>query len=98
MSEEKQAVKVVFAKSNNYKIYPASGVWVSVTPNGELKLDYYVEYKITPEKIEIDLAESPATERMFPEKPHFIREIQFSVLMSKSAALSFGKILQGVAS
>jgi len=86
---QEELVKFVFVKSPDYRIVAVNGVWGGLTPQGQLKLDLFIDSVITPEFITHGIREDGRLgEEIQREPPGKIitRELQVGVLLPISVA------------
>jgi len=93
----KEAVKIKFIKSNDYKMIPATGAWGGLSPNNEVVFDLFVEKHGYPKSIEIEIENGKKVEEKQDVDNIFIREAQIGVVLRPDIANSLGEWLIGKA-
>lgn len=96
MDKESQedVVKFVFVKSPDYKMIAANGVWGGVTPQGQLKLDLFVDSVDMPEFITHNILKDGRLGEEIERKPSgkiITRELQIGVLLPINIAETIAK-------
>ena len=86
---QEDLVKFVFVKSPDYRTIAASGVWGGVTPQGQLKLDLFVDSVVTPEFITHNIRKDGRLGEEIERAPSgriVTRELQIGVLLTVNVA------------
>lgn len=93
---KQQTVRIIYVKSPDYRVFAVNGAWGSVTANGTIQADLYVEQVPPPQEvihpIEGDRLGPP--EYVPPADDRRIeRHIQFGLLLSPDSARVIGQWL-----
>jgi hypothetical protein len=89
-------VKIIFKRNADYKSVPVSGIWGSVTPQGMINGDIFVESIEPPEFIVLDIDQitgEPKTTKKHPEKQDVLREAIVGLVFKPDIARSIGEWL-----
>jgi hypothetical protein len=83
-----------FRYDKDYKVVASNGVWVAITPRGDVRLEFFVESPDVPERVVHNIEPSGEVGKVVRREPthdlDVIRSVQVGVLMSL-------KELQGLA-
>lgn len=93
----KEAIKIKFRKSNDYKMIPATGAWGGLSPNNEVVFDLFVEKHVYPESIDLEIENGRKVKEKQEVENIFIREAQIGVVLRPDIAYSLGEWLIGKA-
>lgn len=101
MANEKIAgqkkVKIFYEHDPAYRIVAANGMFGGITPRGELRCDFFVEYVEPPKSITLLLSNKDKPKEESEEPNRIVRRVQFGVLVSPSHVRSFAKWFQAKA-
>lgn len=98
MTSEKTTVEISFVRDQEYKVYPATGAWGGVSPNGEVYVDFFVEKRQTPDKLVLDFEGTKQVgERREPDPQNLVRECLAGLVLDPSTARSIGEFLLSLA-
>ena len=89
-------IKVTFTRSDEYRVYAATGVWGGITPSGTVLANFMVQRRNEPESVTLDLKDGKYEEISRIEKGpeiHHVRELQCGVLLGLDDAFTIGKWL-----
>lgn len=88
-------VEINFTIEPGYKVNAANGAWGSLTPHGELKLDFFVEALAIPSQVVHSLVQGEGLGPEIRRKPSsvFERKIQTGVLLDLEVAESIAKFM-----
>lgn len=89
----KEAIKIIFRKSNDYKMIPATGAWGGLSPNNEVIFDLFVEKHVYPESIDLEIENGRKVKEKQEVENIFIREAQIGVVLRPDIAYSLGEWL-----
>ena len=87
-------VKIFFRKSDDYRVYPVSGIWGGITAQGMLACDFFVEKVDTPESVNVSMDdESGQVQEVsrFPAEPYVTREVLMGIMVRPEVARSIGQ-------
>ena len=86
-------IEIEYQYDPDYRVVAANGIFGGVTPKGELRMDFFVEYNAVPGPGEIAYkAEGDKwAETTIPQSPKLVRRIQVGVLVSPHHIDSFAK-------
>jgi hypothetical protein len=85
MAEAKE-VAIAYERASDYRIIPANGVYGGPTPQGDFRLEFYVEGLALPTEAKHTIVEGKLTDptaRPSSEMPRLVRQIQMGVLLSE---------------
>lgn len=98
MASERETIEVRFARDPAYRVYPAVGAWGGLSPNGEVHVDFYVEKRLNPKKVILEIEEGKQVgETRDPNPQPFLRECLFGLVVRPDVARSIGEFLIGLA-
>lgn len=98
MASEKTTAEITFIKDQEYRVYPATGAWGGVSPNGDVYVDFYIERRQTPDKLFLDFEGTKQVgERREPDPQNFTRECLAGLVLKPSTARSIGEFLLSLA-
>jgi len=88
-------IKVKYVYGPDYRKIPATGAWGGLSPNAEVIVNFYVEFKTKPETltIQVDEAGNLAEESGEKEEISMTRELLIGVVMRPDIAKSVGHFL-----
>ncbi|MBD3337483.1 MAG: hypothetical protein GF353_00150 [Candidatus Lokiarchaeota archaeon] len=90
MEDEKQiSFNIDFSKSKNYNIYPATGAYGGLSPNGEIICHFFIEYEKLPDniKVSVDVNSGKVKENKKTDKT-YTRDIQCTLVLRPDIAKS----------
>ena len=95
MDEEKvQSIKVYYRRDKNYRIFPATGAFGGLTPQGEICVDFFVERGLPPKHVTMQIGPgTTAREMKIEEEEHLVREMLVGLVLRPDIALSIGRFL-----
>jgi hypothetical protein len=92
---DKKLVSVEYKKTSDYKIVPATGAYGGPTPQGEILCNFYIEYQLPPDSIELEINPIKGTSKEIDKvaKGSYARELNTGVLMRPDIAKTIGEWL-----
>lgn len=84
--------KVEFVRHKDYTVYPVSGSWGGVTPQGYVKADLYIESFLAPERLPVTF-EPEDQKHEEVEDPVMVRELLSGFYMRPEVAHAIGRWL-----
>jgi hypothetical protein len=82
-------VKAKYIYDPAYRMVAANGIYGGLTPRGDLRIDFFVEYQ-EPREVAYRVDEAgQASEEPTAREPDFLRRIQVGVLVSRDHVRSF---------
>lgn len=91
---QKKRLHISYKKTSDYKVVPAAGVFGGPTGQGDILINFYVEYRVLPESVEVEInPDGSAEETPKVAKDAFIRELNTGILMRADIAKSVGEWL-----
>ncbi|MDA2930499.1 hypothetical protein MYX84_11230 [Acidobacteria bacterium AH-259-O06] len=95
LGESPQQVEIVFEYDPHYQLIAANGIWGGLTPKGDLRIDFFVEYQAAPSPGSHTYQPTPdgtVEEKSKPEKVRkVVRRLQIGVLVSPQHIASFAQ-------
>lgn len=90
-----QEIKVKYEYASDYRKIPATGAWGGLTPNGEVVVNFFVEFITKPESVKIKIDETGIIEQKSQEVKNtsWTRELLVGVVMRPDIAKSVGHFL-----
>lgn len=87
--------RILYKESQNYRKLAVNGAIGSPTPQGDLLVSFYLETRVVPDEVEIQLDESgkKIDESTNTGQYAFVRELQVGVFLSPESARSIGEFL-----
>ena len=88
-------IMVHYEYGPGYKKIPATGAWGGLSPNAEVIVNFFVEFKTKPEMIKVQVDEAGHLVEESPEKDEIsmTRELLVGVVMRPDIARSVGHFL-----
>ena len=84
---------VIYAKNEDYRLFPVTGAHGGITPSGDIILDFFIERQPFPEKLILELGEGQPKEIKKEGGANLMREMQVGVLLRADIAHKIGKWL-----
>jgi len=90
-----QEIKVKYEYASDYRKIPATGAWGGLTPNGEVVVNFFVEFITKPDSIKIRIDETGIIEQKNQEHKDmtWTREILVGIVLRPDIAESIGQFL-----
>ena len=89
-----QKAHVIFSRSDGYRLVPATGAWGGVSPQREVVVDFYIDYRRNPESVDVEMEDGKVTkETRTPEEQPIDRVMQFGLIVRPDIARVIGKFL-----
>lgn len=90
-----QEIKVKYEYAPDYRKIPATGAWGGLTPNGEVIINFFVEFITKPDSIKIKIDETGIVEQKNQEAKDitWTRELLVGVVLRPDIAESIGQFL-----
>ena len=91
---EPQEISIEYEYDSNYHVVAANGMFGGLTPRGDLRIDFFVEYTGVPEKGALKYRRNPdgSTQEVpgsNPSPPKMIRRVQVGILVPPQQIESF---------
>jgi hypothetical protein len=100
MAEMPASLQFKAAKSRDYRIVAANGVWGGIAPGGDLRIDFFLDSSSLPEEMTYQVLETGQLGKeiqRIPQASLVTREYQVGVVMSlQSAEMVANWLLQKV--
>ena len=97
MPEEKgkETIEFKYTVADDYQVIYANGIFGGPNPSGEIRFDFWYEYRTFPEKIEFEVLKDKLGEEISrtPQRPEIIRERRVGIIMLPHHAKDIGNFL-----
>ncbi len=92
---DQKKVKIKYREAPYYRRVGSTGIFGGPTPNGELLCNFFIESRVYPDEVEIQINDNGSTveNASYREKDLFYRELQFGVLLPPHTAKVIGEWL-----
>ena len=89
--EQKKRINVTFQRGKDYHVYPISGAWGGLNPQGDLVADFYVERLSNPHRIELEVLDDEGhTKEIQRLGEEMVREVVFTAVIKPEVAKAIG--------
>ena len=95
--QESPKMPVTYKYDDNYRVIPANGLYGGITPRGDLRIDFFVEYQDIPKQGEFAYEVQPdgsVKEVQKSKRKQFVRTMQVGVMIPGNQVPSFAQWFQ----
>lgn len=89
----KKQLSIFYERSGGYRVVPVHGAWGSVTPQGDVVADLYVERISTPEEVTLEVEEGGRAREVEKHGQRHVRESQVGIALRPEVAYALGQWL-----
>ncbi len=88
----KKQITVEFDRSDDYRLVPVTGAWATHTPNGDIVAELFVERRLPPREVTLEIEENQARE-IDQQAGRLVREVVTGLVMRPEVAFAIGQWL-----
>jgi len=89
----KKKVTIRYVRSADCRVVPVHGAWGSVTPQGDVAAELYVERMEPPEEVVLEVEEGGHAREVEKHGEHHVRDVQVGLLLKPAVAWALGQWL-----
>lgn len=92
-TEKRESVTVRFQRHSDFRLVPATGAWGGLSPNGEIVVSFFVEHRLEPESLALEVSEDGSARETGRAEEPLVREVQVGLVLRPDVAHSIGRLL-----